>query len=127
MEAAQGTATETNAEEHHAISIWPAVVALGVGLTLGSVITFFPLIVVGLAVLGWGVGGWLLQDARGIRFGHAGLAEPGLFRLVSARKLAMWVFIVSEIMFFSAIIGESLALRARASYWPTPESTPPST
>ena len=124
MEAAQGTATVTSAGEHHATSIWPAVLALGVGLTFAGVIIFLPLIVVGLAVLAASVGGWLLQDARGIRFGHVGPTEPGLFRLVSTRKLAMWTFIASEIMFFSAIIGTSLALRARASSWPAPGNSP---
>ncbi len=120
MEDAHANAGEAPIGKGHATSIWPAVVAVGLGLTLGSLITWFPLIAVGLAVFGAGIGGWLLQDARGIRFGREGPTEPGIFRLVSSRKLGMWIFIASEIMFFSAIIGTSLALRARASYWPTP-------
>ncbi len=125
MEDAHGTAGQPHATEGHATSVWPLVVAVGVGLTLGALITWFPFIVVGLIVFGAGVGGWLYQDARGIRFGHEGPTEPGLFRLVSRRKLGMWVFIGSEIMFFSAIIGTSLALRFRSPEWPVPGSTSP--
>jgi heme/copper-type cytochrome/quinol oxidase subunit 3 len=110
---------------HHA-SIWPLVVALGAGVAFGGVITFFPLVLVGLVVFVAGVAGWLLQDARGVRFGEVVTpTEPGIFRDVSVRKLGMWIFIVSEIMFFSAIIGASLALRAREATWPIPGETSP--
>jgi len=106
--------------EHHG-SVWPFVIALAGGVGFAGVITYFPLAFVGLGLLAFGVGGWLWQDARGVRFGDVTHStEPGMFRDVSIRKLGMWLFIVSEIFFFSAIIGNSLALRARAEYWPSP-------
>jgi cytochrome c oxidase subunit 3 len=35
-------------------------------------------------------------------------------------KLAVWLFLVTEIMFFAALIGMYLVLREGSPYWPTP-------
>lgn len=39
---------------------------------------------------------------------------------VSNGKLAMWLFLVTEIMFFTGLIGTYLVLRAAAPSWPKP-------
>jgi len=97
------------------------VLALAGGVGFAGVITYFPLSFVGVGILIVGLAGWFLQDARGVRFGEiTHPTEPGMFSGVSIRKLGMWFFLVSEIFFFSAIIGNSLALRTRAPYWPAP-------
>ena len=107
-------------------SIWPFAIATASGITFAGVITYWPLLVVGLGAFVASLGGWLLQDARGARFGDVvSRTEPGVFRHVSQRKLGMWIFLVSEIMFFSAIIGNALALRTRASFWPDPATDTP--
>ncbi len=36
------------------------------------------------------------------------------------RKVAMWIFLASEIMFFSGIIGTSWAVRSGLPFWPGP-------
>ena len=111
---------EHRAAGHHG-SVWPFVLALAGGIGFAGVITWFPLATAGVVLLAAGLAGWLLEDARGVRFGEIKEAtEPGIFKFVSIRKLGMWLFIVSEIFFFSAIIGNSLALRTRAPYWPSP-------
>ena len=111
----------THTEEAHHGSIWPFVIGTGTGIGFGGMIVWFPFTFVGLAVIVAGLAGWLFEDARGIKFGEVTTpTEPGIFRVVSTRKLGMWVFIASEILFFSAIIGNSLALRTRAAWWPTP-------
>jgi heme/copper-type cytochrome/quinol oxidase subunit 3 len=49
-------------------------------------------------------------------------AEPGLG--VYTQKLGMWVFLCSEIMFFTALIGSYIILRWGASTnWPAPSDT----
>jgi len=49
-------------------------------------------------------------------------AEPGLG--VYTQKLGMWVFLCSEIMFFTALIGSYIILRWGASTsWPAPSET----
>ena len=49
-------------------------------------------------------------------------AEPGLG--VYTQKLGMWVFLCSEIMFFTALIGSYVILRwGAASSWPVPSET----
>jgi len=112
-------------EEHHT-SIWPFAIATTGGLAFAGVITNQYLLVAGLIGFVAALGGWLWQDARGIRFGvFKDPTEPGIFRLVSSRKLGMWIFLVSEILFFSAIIGNALALRTRASFWPNPATDTP--
>lgn len=39
---------------------------------------------------------------------------------VPTGKLGMWVFLISEIMFFTALIGSYIVLRLGAAVWPNP-------
>lgn len=39
---------------------------------------------------------------------------------ISNGKLAMWLFLVTEIMFFTGLIGTYVVLRNGSRYWPTP-------
>jgi cytochrome c oxidase subunit III len=47
------------------------------------------------------------------------VCEPGL--PVSNAKLAMWLFLATEIMFFMGLIGAYITLRFGRADWPTPE------
>jgi cytochrome c oxidase subunit 3 len=40
---------------------------------------------------------------------------------LSNAKLAMWIFLATEIMFFSGLIGAYIVLRFGTPHWPTPE------
>ncbi|HMC66698.1 MAG TPA: cytochrome c oxidase subunit 3, partial [Gemmataceae bacterium] len=40
---------------------------------------------------------------------------------ISHGKLAMWLFLVTEIMFFTGLIGTYIVLRNGSKYWATPE------
>ncbi|MBI4415370.1 MAG: heme-copper oxidase subunit III [Euryarchaeota archaeon] len=117
---------EAHAEAHevHHRSIWPLTVALAGGFGFGGLATqMWPLVVIGIVLLGVGVGGFLWQDARGISFAVKQAAEEKPFVGISVRKLGMWIFIVSEIFFFTGLIGAGLALRVRAPFWPNPASS----
>lgn len=108
--------------EHHG-SPWPIVAALGLGLTfigigLKSLVTFG-----GLAVLIVAVGGWIYDDFRGRRVPHVpGVLEgkEGTIHGIPARKFGMWIFLASEVMFFSGIIGGSLHIRTLSETWVRP-------
>ena len=115
-------------EVHHG-SIWPFVLAVAGGLGFSGVATHeFVLIIAGIAVLVVGVGGWLWQDAQGVSFSVKGEFEERPFVGISRRKLGMWIFLVSEIFFFTGLIGAGLTLRLRVpacpalgqACWPVP-------
>lgn len=110
-------------EEHH-VSIWPFVVALGGGFGFGGLaMKIWPLVFVGLGLLVVGIVGWVWQDVRGVSFAVKGEYEPKPFVGTGARKLGMWLFLISEIFFFTGLIGAGMALRVRAPFWPQPGTT----
>src|SRR5512143_373636 len=41
---------------------------------------------------------------------------------VTNGKLAMWLFLATEIMFFTGLIGSYIVLRIGSPHWPTPTS-----
>ena len=120
--------------EHHG-SIWPFVIALSSAIGFGGLaVRSYPMIAAAVVVLGVGVGGWLWQDAKGVSFALKGRFEERPFgRAISVRKLGMWIFIVSEIFFFTGLIVSGLSLRVHAppctvppnpalACWPEPAS-----
>ncbi len=96
---------------------------IGLGAAVAYVGLVTSLVILGLGVLLFaaGVAGWLRSDLQTPSRADYGTVEarPGLVR-VSARKLAVWLFLATEIMFFSAIIGASWALRVRTGNWAAP-------
>lgn len=46
--------------------------------------------------------------------------ETEASRLLDPRKLGVWLFLVSEVIFFTALIGGSLVLRFNSADWPEP-------
>jgi len=110
------------AHEGHHGSIWPFVIALAGAFGFGGLaVQFWPFILAGIALLAVGVGGWLWQDSQGVSFALKGVFHDKPFgHAISARKLGMWIFIVSEIFFFTGLISAGLSLRVNAVYWPTP-------
>ena len=50
-------------------------------------------------------------------------AEPGM--RVYNKKLGMWVFLASEVMFFTGLIGAYIILRAGTDAWPLPGQDSP--
>src|SRR2546422_3202769 len=90
--------------EHHT-SIWPFVIALSAGFGFGGLAThFWPSVFVGAGLLIIGVGGWVRQDIRGISFAVRQESEDHPFSGISIRKLGMWLFIISEVFFFTGLI-----------------------
>ncbi len=133
MEEAHAPAHGEAHPAHHT-SIWPFVIALSAGFGFGGLaFRSFPVVSAGVALLVVGVGGWLWQDGKGISFALKGTFEEKPFTGVSVRKLGMWIFLVSEIFFFTGLIAAGLALRVRVplcpegvtpleACWPSPAS-----
>ncbi len=89
-------------------NFWPLVLGAGVlVLAFGLVLKEVRLIVapIGLLVLAVGMGGWLFSNICDRLDPHAYIADT---------KMAMWMFLGSEVMFFTGLIATFLLLRARA-------------
>jgi cytochrome c oxidase subunit I len=96
-------------------SVWPVVVAAGLGVgTLGAIVH------VGLVILGGAVA---LGAAFAFALEHhrnAAHADQTGSLGVDHRKLAMWVFLGSECFFFGTLIATYLAYRGRSVVGPGP-------
>jgi len=112
------------AHEGHHGSIWPLVIALAGAFGFGGLaVQFWPSVLAGVVLLAVGLGGWLRQDSRGVSFALTGVFHEHPFgREITPRKLGIWIFIVSEIFFFTGLISAGLALRTNANFWPDPAS-----
>ncbi len=99
---------------HHG-SPWPFVIAIGAALAYVGLVINVPLMILGLLVFVSGAVGWLRDDLRTPPrpFYGPGTEAGTLLGRVSARKLATWLFLATEIMFFSAIIGAAWTVRFR--------------
>ena len=76
------TSDPHNLDEHGPIemprpTVWPMVVALGLAFALAGVATHLAILVVGAAILLFGVAGWVVQMAPGQGHVHEERAEPG--------------------------------------------------
>ncbi len=104
----------------HAGSPWPLVIAVGAAVAYVGLIVSIPLMIGGLLIFVSGAFGWLRDDLRTTPrpFYGPGVPEDSVLGRVSARKLAVWLFLATEVMFFSAIIGAAWTVRLRdtASY-----------
>ncbi len=108
----------TGEEEEHHGSPWPVIIAIGMGVGyVGIVSVSVPMLLVGLAIFGGGLGGWIHQDLQrpSSAFYGAISSIESKFPRVSARKLGMWLFLATEIMLFSAVIGTSWTVRLRTT------------
>ena len=102
----------------HAGSPWPFVIAIGAAVAYVGLVWYLPVMVIGLLIFVSGAVGWLRDDLRTTPrafYGEGVTEQPTAFPRVSARKLAVWLFLATEIMFFSAIIGAAWTVRLRTS------------
>lgn len=119
--------TEAHAAGHGAAhetqTPWPAVAGFSaIFLALGVALKgpFLPL---GIAVFAFAAVGWLRDDLHGRKWlaPHGAVQEPP-FTGIGHRKLGIWLFLGSEIMFFTALIGTFIMYRSQAPNWPNPST-----
>src|SRR3990172_8493718 len=117
---AEAHAAHGDSEGHHT-SVWPFVIALAGGLGFGGLATqFWPSVFARIVLLMVGVGGWVRQDLYGVSFAVKQEAEDWPFTGISARKLGMWLFIISEVFFFTGLIAAGARLPGRAPFLAAP-------
>ena len=105
--------SEGEAHEGHHTSLWPFLIGISAAISFGGLATHLAATAVGVGLFIFAVGGWLVQD-RTVKFGVVeGLIEDFPFRGVSMRKLGIWIFLATEVIFFMGIMGMSFALRVR--------------
>lgn len=119
-----GTEDHAETEVHHG-SIWPFVIAIGAAVGYVGLVSSRTIMFLGIAIFAIGAAGWLRDDIRSVSrpfFGAIAPTEVGV--RVSSRKLATWLFLATEIMFFSAVIGASYTLRLRVATAESPWALP---
>lgn len=108
----------------HQATIWPFVIAIGAAVGYVGLVTSLATMFLGIAIFVLGAVGWLRGDLRSVSGPSYGTAAPTEGVRVSSRKLATWLFLVTEIMFFSAIIGASWTLRQNTTTASNPWALP---
>lgn len=90
-------------------SVWPLVLGAGLlvlayGLIMKDVRLFVAL--AGLAIMAMGMGGWLISNIRERMHKAAFVADT---------KMGIWIFLGSEVLFFTGLIAAFLLLRSRSA------------
>jgi heme/copper-type cytochrome/quinol oxidase subunit 3 len=104
-------------------SYWPFFIGIGLGVLFAGMVVLFDLFMLGFALLAYGIYGWLsmhknLKPLEGPLVNAK--PEDNILAGLTTRKLGMWLFLASEMLFFSGLIGASLGIRIRAGDWPAP-------
>ena len=96
---------------------------IAVATLLLGVTVHWSILVVGALVMAYAVGSYL-RTSMGLKQLEGPLLctppERHVLGGTSVRKMGMWMFLFSEVMFFTGLIGASLGLRAHQSSWPSP-------
>lgn len=102
---------------------WPMALALGFSTLLTGLVVHWSITIVGALVLGYAALGYLHQLPSMHQLEGFMLRTPRERHALggtSVRKMGMWMFLFSEILFFTGLIGGALALRVKAGSWPEP-------
>jgi heme/copper-type cytochrome/quinol oxidase subunit 3 len=110
-------------DPHAFDSYYPFLLAIGASVALTGIVTHPSVFVAGMLVVIWSIFK-LAQHAEGLpkfksRFEPVPRDEHMLSGTTPA-KMGMWMFLISEILFFTGLIGTGIALRARSDSWAEP-------
>ena len=105
------------------LSTRPIILCLGLAVSVAGVAFGWPVIVVGVLIFAWGIGGWAWDDYHGkFTLPEEEEGERWPFSKVSKNKLAMWTFLGSEAVLFGVLLGSYAFIRLNFPYWPPPGS-----
>jgi len=114
---------EAHVDPHAFDSYWPFISAMGASVGMVGLVVHPAIFLAGLAILVYSVLG-LAGHSTGLprfqsRFQDMD-PERHLLGRISTAKMGIWMFLVSEVLFFTGLIGTGIALRARADWWAEP-------
>jgi heme/copper-type cytochrome/quinol oxidase subunit 3 len=114
---------ETHVDPHAFDSYWPFLTALGAMVALLGIAVHPVIFAAGVLVLAYGIV-HLALHAEGLprfrsRFEDEH-REEHLLGGTSTAKMGMWMFLISEVLFFTGLIGTGIALRVRSDWWAEP-------
>jgi cytochrome c oxidase subunit I+III len=114
---------EAHIDPHVFNSYWPFLAAMGAAISLAGIITHPAVFVAGLLVLVYSFIN-IAMSAEALpkfksRFQDMSPDEH-LLGGISTAKMGIWMFLVSEVLFFTGLIGTGIALRIRSDWWAEP-------
>lgn len=114
------SAVHGEGEETH-FSPWPLVIPLGTFVVLLGIGLGFPVLLAGAAIFAFAIVGWGRDDlaSRFIAL-EPRFAEGWPFDGVGRVKLGVWIFLASEVVLFSTLIGAYSFVRINSATWPAP-------
>ena len=111
------------AHETSPLSTRPIILCLGLAVSVAGVAFGWPVIIVGVLIFAWGIGGWAWDDYHGkFTLPEEEEGERWPFSKVPKNKLAMWTFLGSEAVLFGVLLGSYAFIRLNFPYWPPPGS-----
>jgi heme/copper-type cytochrome/quinol oxidase subunit 3 len=106
----------------------PFTISVGLGMACIGLILWWPLLLIGFVVGAYGVYGWARDDLNGVftmpgeeKAGETWPFKPdeseqfGVWRM----KVGTWLFLASDLVFFSAVAGLLVFVRLHLSDWPS--------
>lgn len=111
------TSKEETSEEKSTYA--PIIVTVGVSIILVGLLLFFPIAIVGVAILAAALV-ILFKDGAKEKFAGEKEEPEEKFPMesVSKEKLGLWVFLTSEILIFGSLIVAYVYVRVNSSTWP---------
>jgi cytochrome c oxidase subunit I+III len=106
----------------------PFTISVGLGLSCIGLILWWPLLLIGLVLGAYGIYGWAKDDLNGVftmpgeeKAGETWPFKPddneafGVWRM----KMGTWLFLASDLIFFSAVAGLLIFVRLHLTDWPS--------
>ncbi|HVB95150.1 MAG TPA: cbb3-type cytochrome c oxidase subunit I [Nitrososphaerales archaeon] len=126
-DAAGSTLGAEGGARHGHLSSKPIWLATGVGISLVglSLMVYswgLAVFILGLAVDGLAIVGWMYEDLHEKFHMPEEVTERWPFNAIPKMRLGMWIFLSTDVIVFGAILGAYLYIRSFTPNWPIPGS-----
>jgi heme/copper-type cytochrome/quinol oxidase subunit 3 len=117
------SAAEEHIDPHVFNSYFPFLLAIGVAVALTGIAVHPAVFVAGMLVSLYSIAQLAIHSEGLPKFKSRFEAMPKDKHMLggtSTAKMGMWMFLISEILFFTGLIGTGIALRVRSEWWAEP-------